>query len=106
MPLIQSYDWRPCQAGTADVWCEQIHENAYLQFGLGFASYSSKAPFYPSMMVHFRKRFSEDELSWIKELIAERGKAMVMEAVEARQDEDDSDDPDANAATSSQSMIL
>ena len=58
------------------------------------------------MMVHFRKRFSEDELIWIKELIAERGKAMVMEAVEARQDEDDSDDPDANAATSSQSMTL
>jgi IS5 family transposase len=43
--LIQSYDWRPCQAGTAGVWCEQIHENAYLQFGFSFASYSSKAPF-------------------------------------------------------------
>lgn len=58
------------------------------------------------MWVHFRKRFSEDELSRIKKLIAERGKPMVMEAVEARQDEDDSDDPDANAATSSQSMTL
>jgi IS5 family transposase len=58
------------------------------------------------MWVHFRKRFSEDELSRIKKLIAERGKPMVMEAVEARQDEDDSDDPDANAATSSQSMTV
>ena len=37
---------------------EQIRENAYMQFFLGFAGYSSKSPFDPSMMVHFRKRFS------------------------------------------------
>jgi transposase, IS5 family len=53
-------------------------------FFLGFAGYSSKPPFDPSMMVHFRKRFSEEELSRINELIAERGKAMVMEAVAAQ----------------------
>jgi hypothetical protein len=33
---------------------EQIRENAYMQFFLGFAGYSSKSPFDPSMMVHFR----------------------------------------------------
>jgi hypothetical protein len=32
-------------------------------------------------MVHFRKRFSEEDLKRINELIAERGKAMVIEAV-------------------------
>ena len=32
-------------------------------------------------MVHFRKRFSEEDLNRITELIVERGKAMVMEAV-------------------------
>jgi hypothetical protein len=32
-------------------------------------------------MVHFRKRFSEEDLMRINELIAERGKAMVIEAV-------------------------
>jgi transposase, IS5 family len=42
---------------------EQIRENAYMQFFLGFAGYSSKTPFDPSMMVHFRKRFSELELN-------------------------------------------
>jgi len=51
---------------------EQIRENAYMQFFLGFVGYSSKAPFDPSMMVHFRKRFPEQELSRINELIAER----------------------------------
>ena len=73
---------------------EQIRENAYMQFFLGFAGYSSKAPFDPSMMVHFRKRFSEVELNRINELIAARGKEMVMEAVDSLPD-DDSDEPDA-----------
>ena len=34
---------------------ELIRENPYTQFFLGFSEYSSKAPFDPSMMVHFRK---------------------------------------------------
>ena len=49
--------------------------------GRSFAGYSSKAPFYPSMMVHFRKRLSEYDLNRINELIAKRGKALVLEAV-------------------------
>ena len=67
---------------------EQIRENAYMQYFLGFAGYSSKAPFDPSMMVHFRKRFSEEELSRINELIAARGKAMVIEAISRLPDDD------------------
>ena len=42
---------------TDEETVQQIRENAYMQFFLGFAGYSSKAPFDPSMMVHFRKRF-------------------------------------------------
>ena len=76
---------------------EQIRENAYMQFFLGFAGYSSKIPFDPSMMVHFRKRFSEEDLKRINELIAERGKALVMEALSKLPEDDDSDDPDADA---------
>ena len=76
---------------------EQIRENAYMQFFLGFAGYSSKTPFDPSMMVHFRKRFKEEDLNRITELIVERGKAMVMEAVASLPNDDDSDDPDADA---------
>ncbi len=49
------------------------------------------------MMVHFRKRFSEEDLNRINELIAEQGKAMVMEAVASLPDDDDSDDPDSDA---------
>jgi len=82
---------------TDEETVEQIRENAYMQFFLGFAGYSSKAPFDPSMMVHFRKRFSEEELNRINEFIAERGKAMLMETVALLPDDDDFDDPDADA---------
>jgi hypothetical protein len=60
---------------------EQNRENAYMQYFLGFAGYSSNPPFDPSIMVHFRKRFSEEDLLRINELIAECGKVMVIEAV-------------------------
>jgi len=76
---------------------EQIRENAYMQFVLGFAEYSSKTQFDPSMMVYFRKQFSEENLNRITELIVERGKAMVMEAVASAAEEDKSDDPGADA---------
>jgi transposase, IS5 family len=48
-------------------------------------------------MVYFRKRFSEKDLKRINELIAERGKAMVIEAMSSLPDDDDSDDPGADA---------
>ena len=87
---------------TDEETVEQIRENAYMQFFLGFVGYSSKAPFDPSMMVHFRKRFPEDALKRINELIAERGKAMVIEAVSSMQDDDNSNDsgePGSDAGT-------
>jgi hypothetical protein len=84
---------------TDEETVEQIRENAYMQFFLGFAGYSSKAPFDPSMMVHFRKRFTEGDLNRINELIAERGKTMVIEAMSKLQDDDNSNDPGADAGT-------
>jgi hypothetical protein len=49
------------------------------------------------MMIHLRKRFSEEDVTRINERIAERGKAMGIEAVAARQDDGDPDNPDASA---------
>ena len=81
---------------TDEETVEQIRENAYMQFFLGFSGYSSKAPFDPSMMVHYRKRLSEEDLNRLNELIAESGKALVMEAVASLPD-DESDNPDAGS---------
>lgn len=62
-----------------------------MQFFLGFAGYTSKSPFDPSMMVHFRKRLSDEDLRRIKELVVQRCKHMLLEALEQRSADDDHD---------------
>ena len=62
----------------------QIQENPYMQFFLGFSAYSSKVPFDPSMMVHFRKRVLDEDLRHINELVVQRGKEMLIEAAAAQ----------------------
>ena len=47
----------------------QIQENPYLQYFLGYESFSDEKPFDSSMMVYFRKRLNLEELSAINELI-------------------------------------
>jgi hypothetical protein len=78
---------------TDEETVEPIREDPYLQFFLGFAGYSTKAPFDPLMMVHFRERFSEEDLNRIDKMIAERGKATSIEAVSTLSNEDESGDP-------------
>ena len=48
---------------------EQIRENPYLQYFIGYEEYRDEEPFDASMMVHFRKRLGMEELSGINELI-------------------------------------
>lgn len=51
---------------------EQIRENPYLQLFCGLKEFSNKAPFHPTMYVHFRKRFPADVLNRINEAIVEK----------------------------------
>lgn len=46
-----------------------IQENPYIQAFLGFAAFSHKPPFDPSLMTHFRKRFCLKQLQDINEMI-------------------------------------
>ncbi|OQA00440.1 MAG: hypothetical protein BWY69_01712 [Planctomycetes bacterium ADurb.Bin401] len=48
---------------------EQIIENPYLQYFLGYLQYDDAEPFHNSMMTHFRKRFSQDILAEVNEWI-------------------------------------
>jgi hypothetical protein len=52
---------------------EHIRETPYLQYLLGFTEYRDEVPFDPSMMVHFRKRLTEEIISEINERIAMEG---------------------------------
>lgn len=53
---------------------EQIKENPYLQYFLGFNSFILEEPFAHSMMTEFRQRLSLDDVNKINELIIESNK--------------------------------
>ena len=46
---------------------EQIAENPYMQYFLGFKEFNNKKPFDPSLLVTFRKRFPEESMNRIIE---------------------------------------
>ncbi len=48
----------------------QIAENPYLQYFLGFPKFKEELPFASSLITHFRKRFSADILNEVNEKIA------------------------------------
>jgi IS5 family transposase len=50
---------------------EQIKENPYLQYFLGYEGFTSEALFDASMLVHFRKRLSAEVISQVNEWIHE-----------------------------------
>lgn len=52
---------------------EQIRENPYLQYFLGYSHYRNEAPFEASMFVHFRKRISQELIHQINQKIIEQG---------------------------------
>jgi len=78
--------------GTTDrETVEQIRENPYLQYFLGFSEYSNKVPFHHSMMTYFRKRFSKEILAEINDMIL--AKAMNQESEISDETSDDEDKP-------------
>jgi IS5 family transposase len=80
---------------------EQICENPYLQYFLGFAGYTDEEPFHHTSMVHFRKRFDKEALAQINELI-------VQKSLQNEQDEETTrkDPPEDNTPPSNQGKLL
>ena len=71
----------------------QIRENPSMQYFCGFDMYSIQKPFDPSLMVHFRKRLSEETMKEISEAaFTEEAK----KAIEAETKNDDDDDDNEN----------
>ncbi len=48
---------------------DQIRENPYLQYFIGFKEYRDEPPFDHSLMVHFRKRFNLESMQDINDMI-------------------------------------
>lgn len=78
--------------GTSDEeTVEQISENPYLQYFLGFKSFKQQRPFDPSMLVHFRKRLSMDIVCKINERINQKAYQQASS--------DDDDDPQGSGSS-------
>ncbi len=65
---------------------EQIRENPYLQYFLGFKEYKDEVPFHPTMFVHFRKRINKEMLGKVNEAVHKKSKSS----------EDDDDKPSSD----------
>jgi transposase, IS5 family len=72
---------------------EQIRENPYLQYFLGFKEYKDEAPFHPTMFVHFRKRLGKKTLANINEVITKKALTQGQKASEDKAGDDKHDGP-------------
>lgn len=81
---------------------EQIRENPYLQYFLGFPGYTDKEPFHHTSMVHFRKRFDQETLAQINELIVLK----ALHNEQAQCDETKDDTPKDNTPPSNHGKLL
>jgi len=76
---------------TDDECVEQIRENPYLQYFCGLKTFSSEQPFHPTMLVHFRKRFSAEALNAISDVI-------VAKSLNTSQNDNDDEDCSSGGA--------
>lgn len=68
---------------------EQIRENPYLQYFLGYSDYRNKAPFEASMFVHFRKRISPELINQINQNIIKQGVTQKAESAQKKKKENE-----------------
>ncbi len=80
---------------------EQIRENPYLQYFIGFREFVQGMPFDASMLVHFRSRFLMNLVSQVNEALiaAHHERAVPVASAAASRDHDDH--PDAGGSTPS-----
>ncbi len=85
--------------GTSDEeTVEQIRENPYWQYFLGYKEYADEKPFDPSLFVYFRRRFGKKRMAKINETIA--CKVLEEEARATKSKSDDNDDDDQGTGAS------
>ena len=71
----------------------QIQENMYMQYFIGYTSFSTEAPFDPSLFVDFRKRLGIDQINGINEKVLGLG---TSHSAKISKNKNDSSDPPEN----------
>jgi hypothetical protein len=89
--------------GTSDEeTVEQIRENPYLQYLLGFKQFRDERPFDPSLFVYFRKRFGKKKLAKINDAIA----CKAMEEEKKKSEPPDDSDASSSGPSSNRGKLL
>lgn len=65
---------------------QQIQENMYMQYFLGFSSFSDQEPFDPSLFVEFRKRLGVEQINAINEKILQLATSKKISAQKEKDD--------------------
>lgn len=61
---------------------QQIQENIYMQYFIGYSSFSDEEPFDPSLFVEFRKRLGIEQINAINEKILRMANQQIEEAAD------------------------
>ncbi|HEY9302539.1 MAG TPA: IS5 family transposase [Phormidium sp.] len=72
---------------------EQIRENPYLQYFIGYLSYSNEEPFDPSLFVHFRQRISDELVNKVNREVVRRLRELVRGEGEKKNPEAEREQP-------------
>lgn len=82
----------------------QIEENMFLQYFLGYSSFTNEAPFAPSLFVEIRKRLNQDIVNAISEIVVAHHQEIELksqtkkrEPIKENNDDDTSQSPKVNA---------
>jgi hypothetical protein len=93
--------------GTSDEeTVEQIRENPYLQYFLGYKEYKDEQPFDPSMFVYFRKRFKKSRLSDLNEVVAQKALEEEQKASRKTSSKDNDDDLSSSSGSNRGKLII
>ena len=93
--------------GTSDEeTVEQIRENPYLQYFLGYKEYEDEKPFDPSLFVYFRKRFGKKKMAAINEKIACKAIEQEKKASQAKNFDNDGDGHSGPGASANRGKLL
>lgn len=82
----------------------QIQENMYMQYFIGYSSFTTEEPFDPSLFVGFRKRHGIEQINNINEQILGLGRTET-KGMHSNQDQQDSDSQDVSLKTDLQTRI-
>lgn len=85
---------------------EQIRENPFLQYFLGFKDYDDEKPFDSSMLVHFRKRLSNDLVCQLIERVNHNALEQTKSKSEKNDDSDDTDGGPSNVQKKNKGKLL